>query len=155
MSEILIESRYLAHEGGTKFYEVIQLYDVDRKRFVLVRRWGKVVMRNGGGDTKVESFGDLRRCQQAAGRILVEKNKRGYARAAAGIGGLHVVERIRSDKAAQELSGHYNDRATVSQILSMLGLDDEMSSPKFENVIIQEGFELRPEPVRDADWGSW
>lgn len=153
MFEILIEPRYLTHEGGTKFYEVIQLYSVIQKRFVLVRRWGKMALRNGGGETKIESFGDLRRCQQASDRILADKSKRGYSRATMGFG-LHGVERTSADKLRAALSQHYNDRDAVEQIVSMLGSDETASHVDSEDVI-EEGFEVKPEPVRDADWGSW
>jgi hypothetical protein len=30
------------HSTGTKFYEVVQLWNVDAKKFIVIKRWGKV-----------------------------------------------------------------------------------------------------------------
>lgn len=155
MSEILVESRYLTHEGGTKFYEVIQLYNVSQRRFVSIRRWGKMTASDGGGDVKIESYGDVRQCQNASVKILNEKEKRGYSRATPPLSGLALADKIYSSRVLEKLKVHYHDRDVATQVVSLLGIH-EMREIE-DTGIIDEGIDepTKPEPERGGDWASW
>lgn len=155
--EILIESKMLSHEGGTKFYEVSQFYNVANKHFVAVYRWGKVTVRNnGGGETKIERFFDIRKCQDAARIKIQEKTKRGYKDSWAGSS---MPTKADDDTIRLTvLTSHYKDNDTVNGIMHGLGLEDVLTVAAGEEAlddIVSEGHEPEPEIIRGEDWASW
>ncbi len=152
--EVSIESSMLVHESGTKFYEVVQLYNVAAKRFVLVRRWGKLNSSLlGGGEAKVETFADVRKCQDAASKIVREKGGRGYEKRPPQIP-LTEANVPDSEQAAEVLRPILRksfDGELILNVAGQLGFSETaFAAPKVEMRTPPE-----VEVVRDADWGSW
>lgn len=151
--EVSIESSMLVHESGTKFYEVVQLYNVAAKRFVLVRRWGKFNGVQGGGEAKVETFADVRKCQDAASKIIREKGGRGYQKRPPQIP-LTEVNVPDSEEAAEVLRPILRksfDGELILNVAGQLGFSETVfAAPKVAAPTPPE-----VEVVRDADWGSW
>lgn len=156
LGEIHVGTDYLAHEGGTKFYEVIRFYNVDAKKFVLVKRWGKTSGAPGGGECKVETFTSQRQLESNADKIITSKKGRGYV-SASSTHGFNALGR--SYKSGEDfyaaLKKHYTTHAPISEILIGMGITElesgTVSEP--ENEIISET--PTPEPDRDEDYGSW
>ena len=149
---IHIEPRYLAHEGGTKFYEVIQFHNLDEKRFVVVKRWGPM---GKSGEVKIDSYPTLRKAQQEADKIIRSKEGRGYAlaKSTSGFHGL-ATDDLDATEMKRRLGVHYrSDHANI--IASNLCLrDDEIVADDSDqdDVVIEEP---APEPERGEEWGSW
>jgi predicted DNA-binding WGR domain protein len=150
--EILVEARYLKHGGGTKFYEVIEFYNVVAKKFVLVKRWGSLNSKYGGGGTKIETYNDIRQCQDAAGKILREKRSHSYD-ITREIFGLHGAKSdVDTDALRPTLVSHYNI-GTADKIVSALDVDFAPSGHALVDDVVDE--ESAPELERGDDWGSW
>jgi predicted DNA-binding WGR domain protein len=157
VGEIHVTTQMLAHAGGTKFYEVIQFANVDAKKFVLVKRWGKVAVANGGGECKVETFPTHRKLEEAANKIITSKRGRDYelATSSHGFHAMGVSYRSAEDFNSI-LTKHYTTGAPISEVLIGMGIADwepTTSQGKEDDEIISETPE--PEPERDADYGSW
>jgi predicted DNA-binding WGR domain protein len=154
---ILIETSYQAHEEGTKYYEAISFWNEDRKRGVLVRRWGKMAQMLRGGEVKIESFTDVRSLHAAMGKIVSSKSQRGYNVSSANFGLHNVLPK--QDPSSSEfttcINKHYG--ADAIRIMMNLGLssDDVAISPITDkpNFIVEEV--PAEEPVRSEEWGSW
>lgn len=154
------KATYLLHESGTKFYEVVQLYNADERKFVLVKRWGKVAARVRGGEIKVEEYQSALKLDAAAAKVVRDKESRGYAQTKPDTAGaLH--NRNGSYTSEKEFAGtvnmHYgpNGSRVESAILghahgasASSDDDDEDSS----DVVVEEP---QPEPDRGETWGSW
>ncbi len=145
------------HEGGTKFYEVVQLYNADARKFILVKRWGKAAARVRGGEIKVEEFSTAQRLDAAADKVIREKQGRGYsATKPDAAGALHT--RGGSSFASETdfgntLSMHYGPNGT--RIREVLGLSLGAVNPDDDDddeVVVEEP---QPEPDRGETWGSW
>jgi predicted DNA-binding WGR domain protein len=167
--EILVEARYLEHGGGTKFYEAIEFYNVAVKKFVLVKRWGNVGLKHGGGGTKIETYNDIRQCQDAAGKILREKRTRDARGLSYDIVretfGLHGAKSsIDAETLRSALGSHYNNIDITDKIISALDVVKFVALPSgyalvddvvddVANFVVSEG--PAPELERSDDWGSW
>lgn len=154
--EILVESKYLAHEGRTKFYEVVRLYNVAAKRFVSVFRWGKNGYASKGlGEVQVKSFNDIRLCQDVATKKIMDKLRRkasGVYLAESARFGLHAGKSsIDADVLRLRLGEHYGDVEKIDEIVQALGISDDLGMTG-----VEIGMALKKsEPVRDSNWGSW
>lgn len=155
--EVVIESKLMEHEGGTKFYEVVQFINASGRRFAAVYRWGKMSAIRGGGETKVDRFTDARRCNEAARKKVNEKSGRGYSEARASFG-LHPVSSLKVDDSLRlKLGEHYHDTETIDAIMNALGVDDVLTGSNADvaltdDVVVEEP---APEPERGDDWASW
>ena len=154
IGEIHVGTTYLAHETGTKFYEVICFSNVDAKKFVMVKRWGKRSGAPGGGECKVETFGTARQLESNAEKIINSKRGRGYA-GAASTHGFHSLglSYNRPEDFAAALKKHYTTGAPIHEILIGMGIEELAVSEIEENEIVTETPE--PEPDRDDNYGSW
>lgn len=157
MVEIDVQTRWMPHEGNTKFYEVIQFHNEAAGRFVVVRRWGKLVGKLGGGEVKIETFDTRRRCLEAAERIASDKAGRGYERTHE-VFGLHSLNGFVVSDAdlADTIAAHYMNSDAFHHIMASLGFE-VAGSRVVDNFAIEETpmAEHEHEPARDADWGSW
>lgn len=161
--EIAIEPVFLRHENGSKFYEVIQFYNVSAKSYVVAYRWGKMSDYRGGGQVKVEHHYDILRCQQAARKKVAEKSSRGYEVTAVSCGfhdalsgyGASIVLRVSDVEAA--LDEHYKSLEAAGSIAYNLKLTYD--GKKIDRIaiddIVEEGVDLAPEVDRGDSWGSW
>lgn len=152
MASIAVNAIYMRHSGGTKFYEVVQFYNDQARRYVLVRRWGKMSAKVSGGETKIEWFASRHQCTIAAERIVSEKAGRGYHRES-GDFGLHGIPLVVVEEVQKALGIHYANKDAQDLILTQLGLN--VSGAPHGWVLEEETPVAQPEPVRDADWGSW
>ncbi|WKZ86376.1 WGR domain-containing protein [Ralstonia pickettii] len=156
--KIIIDCKLLSHSGGTKFYEVIQLHNVEAKSFVLVKRWGKNgVMVGGGGEVKTETFSDIRRCQAAAHKIVEEKKKgkpgQGeYAPTSANFGLHNLVGEFTHGQTYQAVKEHYGV-VVAENLRQALRLGEAIVPVEIDDVI-EEGPPAAPIDRGDA-WGSW
>lgn len=73
-----VESVWMEHEGGTKFYETV-LFTGDSGLAMLVKRWGSMDKKQGGGQVKVHQ-GSAAEMRSEAAVIYNEKtsSKKGY-----------------------------------------------------------------------------
>lgn len=151
-----IETDYLEHDGGTKFYETVVIHE-DGGPAILIKRYGSVGLKMGGGQTLIER-GSYSAMDQARQKILADKSKfragKGqYVRADRLDMGLHTAHnrQIGAKALAGGVARHFNG-ADGRAILSYFGITDVMTSD-----VVQEGPATAPaEPeVRDATWGSW
>jgi predicted DNA-binding WGR domain protein len=156
MTHITTEPRYLAHEGGTKFYEVIEFWNPDDKKFVMVKRWGKV---GTAGETMVEEFNVMRACNAAAEKILKAKMSRGYQRDSS-TEGFHGRGRSFAERELMPaLDTHYRSIALTRKVIDMLNLSkirgmeaDMMIVDELSDIVVEEP---GPEPDRGESWASW
>lgn len=155
---IHFEPRIYQHESGSKFYEVVEIWHPDEKRFLLVRRWGKNSALEGGGEIKFEPYLTLRLCNAAAEKLIDSKEKRGYERVSSGWGLHGCSSTTVPGKLFDTLKRHYNAE-TAEHICSLLGVPAkpffDFDEPYDENDIVVEEPVLTPEPIRTAEWGSW
>jgi len=151
--EILVESEYLDHQGGTKFYEVVQLLNVEKKSFVVINRWGKIAERAGGGQVKIEKYRDARQCHEAARKKLDSKRHREYFNSVLKHG-LHDCQKVDSDTLPLWLGEHYRDTDNIDRILGELGVANVVGQilDEVNDIIVEEP---APEIIRGDDWGSW
>lgn len=156
MKKITTEPRYFEHEGGTKFYEVVEFWNPDDKRFVLVKRWGKI---GTLGETMCESHSSLRACNAAAEKLIKSKMGRGYQRTPSTIG-LHARARSFTEvELIGAIQSHYRSTPFLSELTAMLdvdkirGLGADMLVVDELNEIVSE--EPGPEPDRGESWGTW
>lgn len=147
---IHIEPRWLSHDSGTKFYEVIQFYNLEAKKFVVVKRWGKV---GASGEVQMLECPNARKAQQEAEKIIKSKLGRGYmvAQSSAGIHGLSS-DSLDEDALTTALRLHYR-REQADQIATTLELGELASTTADDSDIVVE--EPEPEPERGEEWGSW
>lgn len=149
---IHVVSKYFAHESGTKFYEVVQMWDADISVFQCVRRWGKV---NTLGEVQVFSFPNHRKMEADAEKIMTQKRGRGYHPAAANYG-LHGINTITDGTLTQVLTKHYgvgNAPKVAYEFNKIQGREATMAVLDEASDIVVE--EPPPEPERGESWGSW
>ena len=155
--EIIIDCKFLTHTGGTKFYEVIQLHNVAARRFVLVKRWGKKGVMESGGETKVEVFTDVRKCQHAAHKILEEKRKGkpgqgSYENFLAHFGLHGRAGTLTHGRAFEAIRDHYGVQA-AEHLSHELMLGAYAVEPEQAPEVV---FEKPAVPIDRGDtWGSW
>lgn len=153
--EILCEPKFLVHESGTKFYEVVEFYNVAAGKFVSVNRWGKIAAQHGGGETKVGQFIDICKCQDAARKKLLEKSGRGYSERTVRFG-LHAgTSKIESETLLSELRKHYSNEGVIYTILSGLDINDSLETVKTYSTASESVAEASPAFSRGEEWGSW
>ncbi|MFK3741005.1 WGR domain-containing protein [Massilia sp. TN1-12] len=145
-----IDTHYLEHSGGTKFYETVLIQE-DNGPGLLIKRWGAIALKNGGGQTKYER-GTHSVVAGEANKILREKKKKGYDHATKS-GALHSWSG-RSDVDAVMLGAmvkqHYG-ADTAAYVKDYFGLNAAGA------VVNEEPKPREPEkPIeRGETWGSW
>jgi hypothetical protein len=167
MSSVIVDTAYLVHSKGSKFYEVISFNNLDNGRRAIMRRWGITTASaiNGGGTIKFEPYEGILSLKAAFDSAVVDKRKRGYALAHSGHG-FHNHKKEVNPFTESLLRCHYSNIADVGIIMSGLGLKMECSD-LFEQEydmglvddindeeIIEEGLPVK-ELERGADWESW
>lgn len=162
---VVHETALMMHEGGTKFYEVVQLHAADIKQHVLIKRWGKTSALSKGGEIQVQIFGAARKAGQAADTVIRQKEGRGYAKRSVAIGLHGYGGTITNANLKSLLLDHYgrdNTVAILREFMTPLGEEkisgleatsiwvDEIDDRG--NIVIEEP---PPEPERGDSWGSW
>lgn len=152
---VIVEAKYMAHEGGTKFYEVMQFYHVEAKRFMVINRWGKIQDREHGGQIKIEKFTDVRQAQDAANQKIQEKSKRGYVPTGAPFGLHSGPKQLKADAIRLRLGGHYRNVELIDAIVAYLDVPDELAHLATDTA--DDVIEETPEAYvpRGDDWASW
>lgn len=152
-AKIRVRTAMLHHSGGTKFYEIVMLTNVNDGASVVLNRWGKMSDQEAGGQTKHEKFSGVGDADKAFASKETEKSKRGYARASA-VHGLHPHDgkpAIHSDsKFDAYVTAHFG-YGMVDTIRSGLNLPKQSAAPAEPK--------KQPEPEvhidRGNDWGAW
>ena len=146
-----IETEYLEHKGGTKFYETVLIKE-ENGPGLLIKRWGAIALKNGGGQTKYDR-GMHSIVTTERDKILREKTsaKSGYERAMKS-GALHTWHG-REITAAQlaGLSKHHYNAEVAAYLMDYFGMNGTAE-------VINEAPPARePEkPIeRGETWGSW
>ncbi|UUZ75564.1 hypothetical protein LP414_28000 [Polaromonas sp. P1(28)-13] len=152
-----IASKFMKHEGGTKYYEMVMLSH--QGQGLLIKRFGPMKTHlMGSGQTKLEC-GSTSVMVQEMNNMVGEKGKvrsgTKYELATTPYK-LHDVPRKASWTDIKEVARlHYYDREVYDAIVSYFGFlngdhlnGDQVDVP--ETRIVTE-----PEPVRDASWGGW
>lgn len=151
-----IEVEYLEHDGGTKFYETVLILE-DAGPGLLVKRYGSIDKKMGGGQTIIER-GSHSVVKAAAQKILADKRKRRstgqYINASLLNFGIHTVNgvfNLGADELAKRVKTHFNATDRVA-IYAYFGIEQDG-----KNVVKEEPVAAEPEEpiIRDAHWGSW
>jgi hypothetical protein len=167
MSSVIVDTAYLVHSKGSKFYEVISFNNLDNGRRAIMRRWGITTASaiNGGGTIKFEPYEGILSLKAAFDSAVVDKRKRGYALAHSGHG-FHNHKKEVNPFTESLLRCHYSNIADVEIVMSGLGLKPEYPRAQEYDVaedgvdlvddedIIEEGLPVK-ELERGADWESW
>lgn len=152
-----IRATYLRHDGGTKFYETVLIHHKDGPA-MLIKRWGSMDKRDGGGQTQV-SRGTIASQKAEEQKILTEKR-----RARAGKGrymdqtfnyGFHMLStNVGPDQVRKALS-HYDNAEVRNAIDTHFDLG-EMNDVDDIVMATGEDFEIEePQTERGSNWGSW
>ena len=158
---IHISAKYFLHESRTKFYEVVEMWHPDNKRFVVVKRWGKVGAKEGGGEHKLEPFISQRACSAAAEKVISQKEGRGYTRVPLDYGFHSHAPTFLPSTIESGLRSHYKTYDVVDGVMHHLGLtmsahaEPTMVIMDEMNDIVSEEPVVVPEPIRGEEWGSW
>lgn len=156
-----VDTNYLVHEGGTKFYETVLITDLS-DRSLLIKRWGRIQDKLTGGQLKFHS-GRRVTVEGETTKILNEKttyksdrSKGKYDITGANFG-LHIVLHRDFDleDVKRVLVAHYagNNGLEVESVFATffdynkVG-DQALQDEPMIKVIV-------PEPLRDSSWGSW
>lgn len=153
--EIRTETTMMHHTGGTKFYEVVRIFNDDGKRFVVVNRWGKMSeAHTGGGQCKIETFGTAGLAGVAAGKKVDDKRKRGYVEVPTPAE-TALPSSFDGDLARFRLNEHFNSGDTVEMIMLGLAISDVLTG--VTNVLSDDVVVEEPEPEieRGEEWASW
>lgn len=149
-----IVTDYMEHDGGTKFYEAVQITEKGGPS-ILIKRYGKVGNKMGGGQYVIER-GSAGSVATSTLKIISDKEKRGYGKTEAPHFGLHPFSRgsdIDARRLYEAVAGHY-DRPTLEQIANYFGLTRDATGTADDEIV-----ETAPEPeaavVRDETWASW
>jgi predicted DNA-binding WGR domain protein len=153
---IIVEPRYFEHEGGTKFYEVIQFHHLDKKCWVMVKRWGKL---SAAGETMVESFSSARACQAAAEKIIKSKTGRGYLKTSSHEG-FHGRGTSYSESELLSAAVKHYGLEFGRRLAADLKIGDEIRGKELTQVWMDEAADIvceepAPEPDRGESWASW
>lgn len=153
---IFKELVYLTHEGGTKFYEVALFSCATTKRFITVRRWGKMTGAAGGGEVKIEMFSDATAARRDMNTIIASKTKRGYVTDTFNHSLRSGNDTFEHDMLVEALTKHYGF-ATADAVLEKLGVGINSATVCDEEDAEAVAFAAapKPEPKRSADWNSW
>lgn len=153
---ILAVPSYLAHEGGTKFYEIVALSANGGKGpFVLVKRWGKMDARRAGGEIQIETATSHRELLGMLEKYRNAKQKRGYSVSTANWG-LYGTDSSAVPEAAVKtlIMAHYGKNARA-----VLGALELYTGVRADTIVVDEMPEVAaapvPEPDRGEGWGCW
>lgn len=157
---VLVKRFMRVHNGGSKFYEIISLWNGDNDRGVLIKRWGKVAQINSGGQTQMDEFTGQGQMDREFRGTAVEKGRRGYTEVPA-TGPSRQIWLIGDDKTLrlakplevqEALVEHYQVKSQADSIMQALNMryvpgievpEDAVWSPE------------EPQPDRGESWGSW
>jgi predicted DNA-binding WGR domain protein len=161
----VVNSNYLVHSGGTKFYEIVQITNAPAKRFVEIRRWGKAELgARAGGQIQILEHKSAGALADSAGRQLRTKQNKGYGGAvgASGNFGLHSLAggmsgvTLTDEDILKHLHKHFGDGEDRARIIEAAQIDP---SGNVEETMDQSEFDVpkepQPEPDRGETWGSW
>lgn len=147
-----VETNYLVHDGGTKFYETVLITSHTSDKAVLIKRYGPINKSRGGG-TIIFKQGGIKNCRELCEKIVAEKRTlRSGKGKYVGTKGNHGLQRSPKEVfAAQDLqaaiSAHYNDQDIARQVAAYF--------PAVLDMAPTPACPPEPEPVRDASWGTW
>lgn len=156
---IKVSTNYLEHSGDTKFYEVVKLSDQAANAHMVIKRWGKIAEKNGGGQTKVERYGMEIDAANSVNEILRDKRKdkgaKGSYLDAKMTVGLHAFKDayLQDDDVMAVVRGHYHGKEVHESVNHFFDLDKDADA---DDPIVNEP---APEPERPIErgetWGSW
>lgn len=151
-----IETDYLEHDGGTKFYETVLIQEVEGAA-MLIKRYGSISTKMGGGQTIIER-GSYLEMDQSRRKILADKSryrsgKGQYMRVDRPDMGMHAAHghQISSKSLAGGVARHFNgtDGRAIQSYFGIIWSNAD--------VVKEEPVAAEPEEpiIRDAHWGSW
>lgn len=150
-----VETTYLVHDGGTKFYETVLIVSDGTAGAMLIKRYGPLNKLGGGGQTIVET-GGASSCRDANFRILAEKKamrsgKGQYVKTDGNYGlQRQEIQHFQTDDGLKRDVGlHYYDQDIAKQMSDFFSPTSAAAAAPAV-VTLSE-----PEPVRDERWGSW
>lgn len=157
---IKVVHEFRIHAGGTKFYETVFLKPENGGRSVLIKRYGPIAKKNGGGKFLIEDFPSAVNAGQARDTIIGQKSKKGeYDKVVIlnhgfGLYEGRVAEYEDWNKLRDDLAGHYpdGDKPGTTTATTILGFLD-LKEPGYK---VDAGPPL-PEwkPAQTEDFGSW
>ena len=150
---ITIESKFMMHESGSKFYEIITLNAADIGQHIVVKRWGKASAQNGGGEIQVHTYPSARKAGAAADTVKRQKEGRGYAHQAGGPGLNSFGGQLTSGNVAHFLETHYG-KNNARAILSNFN-DERIRGLQATTMVLDEASDIvSEEPVPEPERGN-
>lgn len=162
-----VTTEYLEHDGGSKFYETVLIAE-ENGPAILIKRYGKIANKMGGGQTILER-GDLRSREVERDKILADKRKlragKGqYRDAVRPTFGLHKIggktpsgkpKLIEEGALIGAIQAHFG-ASDARAITDYFAITDISGDPDFA-VEAQAVIEEEPAaPIeRGESWGSW
>lgn len=153
----LIETHYLEHNGGTKFYETVLIREGGGPA-LCVKRWGALGVKQGGGQVQFEK-GSEGVVLQAQSKILREKRNKGYSDVTTLRNyGVHQFNGKATDQfqLAAAVQSHYG-AATAKAITDYFGTGAWSVADRA--IVSEEPIPEEPAPAAsentDERWGSW
>lgn len=166
MSQYQIIANYLEHSGGTKFYETIQINDINSTNSVLMKRYGSIASKGGGGQI-IPMFANMGACNLERDKIRKDKMRRKkdgqYQSATAPFSlSIHTSGVSNTDPAgAVTVSGDrlmtlVKDHYPADHAKAIITRFD-LENPADElNAATDDIVDERPDDTpRDANWGVW
>ena len=154
MPSLSTETMFMPHESGTKFYEITLLNAADMGRFLVVKRWGKMDARRGGGEVQVLTYPTPRAALVAAEKLKNDKLKRGYSLGTATHGYGANTSLTGTEAIVSTTKAHYIKHWPM--VIQALGLEESGVTnvwvDETADVVVEEP---APEPKRGEHWGSW
>lgn len=153
-----IHTEYLEHSGGTKFYELVMIQEDSDGPCMLLKRFGKLADRIGGGQVQV-SRGNLTACSAEFQKTLDAKlkGKTGQGRYETKSRPEYGLHKRNSQIILGAVLHKYTDEHYPSQhaasIFSYFDLKTEDYAEPSADIDPED---TKPEaPATDASWGSW
>jgi hypothetical protein len=148
---IKVDTNYLDHSGGTKFYETVRLVADDGKA-MLIKRYAKLEKAETGGETKIHR-GDESLVREEEQKILADKTRgkngeRYEINGALRHHGLHKFtgKKVDWNTFVNAFNDHYSpsDFSAITHYFS-------------DSVEVSPVMNAQPEPEfdRGADWGAF
>ena len=160
MEKYTISTTYHLHSGGTKFYETVKISDIPGGQHMLIKRYGSVDKRHGGGQVKIEKYdGRMSACSAELSEIIASKqkgNKDGHYIAASLGWGLHSAgsKTYEGNEFERAIRSHYSFEH-ASAIVSHFASPTSVTNVETVDDDIVDTSVMEPEPDRGEQWGSW
>lgn len=159
MSMFEVETTYHIHSSGTKFYETVMISNRTTNQYMLVKRYGPVAKREGGGQVKIERWDGTRQSMLNERTKIIHEKERGnkdgaYMKAELfyGMQSSGVRDNVDIVTLKDQISRHYSSLEHRNEIRDHWTQSPGVTIGDVVNSVVDTSM---PEPDRGETWGSW